>query len=118
MYLIELTTGKEALYRSEDEFTAAIRRGEVGPTSRIYHRAASAWIPVTFHPHFRKIATERASGPAWPMPRKEWTFLQAEPGTEDAVAAVPQSAAPEAVLPATGPTRGWRSMFGRLVRHH
>lgn len=118
MYLIELTTGKEALYRSEDEFTAAIRRGEVGPTSRIYHRAASAWIPVTFHPHFRKIAIERSSVPALPLPRKEWTFLQAELGRDEAGSAAPQNAEPAATSIAALPARGWRSMFDRLVRHH
>lgn len=60
MYLVELTSGKEAIYRSLDEFGDAIRRGEVTAQSRIYHRAASTWISVTFHPQFRRVSGEQA----------------------------------------------------------
>jgi hypothetical protein len=118
MYLVELKSGKEEVYRSLDEFTAAIRRGEVSAQSRIYHRAASMWIPVTLHPHFRRIAAERSAAALPPLPRAQWTFLQAEPGRESAAGQEAGEKQPDGDATATRPARSWRSMLGGLMGHH
>lgn len=145
MYLVELTSGKEAIYRSLDEFGDAIRRGEVTAQSRIYHRAASTWISVTFHPQFRRVSGEQADRAeqadqrdqfAQPLPLRDWTFLprdlstpgavrdvaaSGEGGPHDEVAAeptTPQSGTDtEHAAPGVQP-RKWRRMLGKLVRQH
>jgi hypothetical protein len=82
MYLVERKPGQQALYRSPDELAAAIQRGEVDSDARIFHRASSTWLPITVHPAYRdrmgapRVETDR---PRQPPPRKQWTFLQADP---------------------------------------
>ena len=120
MYLVELASGKEAVYRSVDEFTAAIRRSEVSSQSRIYHRASSTWIPVTLHPQFRKVAAEWAAEPPRPLLRTQWTFYRADtaergPGPHEAAG---EQASAGARATRTMPTRSWRSMLGGLIGHH
>jgi hypothetical protein len=120
MYLVELTSGKEAVYHSVDEFTAAIRRSEVSSQSRIYHRASSRWIPVTLHPQFRKVVAERAAEPLPPLLRTQWTFYRAdtaeeEPGPHEAAG---EQASADATATRTTPARSWRSMLGGLIGHH
>jgi hypothetical protein len=56
MYLIELTSGTEQLFRSSEALVAAIRSGEVASSMRIFHRASAKWIPVTLHPLYRRHA--------------------------------------------------------------
>ena len=116
MFLVELKSGKEEVYRSVDDFTAAIRRGEVSAQSRIYHRAASMWIPVTLHPHFRRVAAERSADPP-PLPRAQWTFLQAEP-TQESAADQEDKPDGDTTATQTRPARSWRSMLGGLMGHH
>jgi hypothetical protein len=120
MFLVELKSGKEEVYRSLEDFTAAIRRGEVSARSRIYHRAASMWIPVTLHPHYRRIAAERPADPPLPLPRAQWTFLHGEPADEDAAGREAHEAQSDGDVTATKvtPARSWRSMFGGLIGHH
>lgn len=120
MFLVELKSGKEEVYRSVDDFTAAIRRGEVSARSRIYHRAASMWIPVTLHPHFRRIAAERSADPPLPMPRAQWTFLQADPAEEDTASHETSQEQPDGNGTATRatPARSWRSVLGGLMGQH
>ncbi|HEV8454924.1 MAG TPA: hypothetical protein VGQ24_08540, partial [Gemmatimonadales bacterium] len=75
MYLVELSPGKEELYRSSDELALAIRNGDVDGRSRIYHRATAKWISITLHPQYKAIiTTPREEPPARPA-RKGWTFL-------------------------------------------
>jgi hypothetical protein len=120
MYLVELKSDsdKEEVYHNVEQFTAAIRRGEVSSQSRIYHRAASMWIPVTLHPQFRKIAAELAAESTPPLLRTQWTFYRANPPDEP----VPHEAGED--QPSSGdtatkamPARSWRSMFGGLIGH-
>jgi hypothetical protein len=120
MYLVELKSGKEEVYRSTDDFASAIRRGEVSSRSRIYHRAASMWIPVTLHPLFRKVAGERSAEPSLPPPRAQWTFLRADPGEEELAHEGTRQKQPEEDRTATKstPARSWRSMLGGLMGHH
>ena len=78
MFLVEIEAGREALYDSVDALAEAIRRGEVGPRSRIFHRASSSWISITLHPEFRKAAAARDSEPLPPLARTQWTFFGSE----------------------------------------
>jgi len=125
MYLIELKPGKEAVYGTLTDFVEAVRRGEIGWQARIYHRAKSMWVPVTVHPHFRKLAG-RAAAQASVLPRDQWTFFPAEPGRET------QSRQPAQVIsdgsqPVSGPGKaapakpkagGWRNVLGGLIGPH
>jgi hypothetical protein len=79
MYLVEIETGREALYDSVKALAAAIRRGEVGPQARIFHRTSSSWISITLHPEFRKAAAARARESLPPLARTQWTFFGVEP---------------------------------------
>jgi hypothetical protein len=58
-YLVEITAGLERVYHSLPAFREAIQAGEINPESRIYHRAAARWIPITEHPEYRKYLAER-----------------------------------------------------------
>ena len=75
MYLVELSPGKEELYRSSDELALAIRNGDVDARSRIYHRATAKWISITLHPQYKAIITAPKEEPAARPARKGWTFL-------------------------------------------
>jgi hypothetical protein len=79
MFLVEIEAGREALYNSVTALAAAIRRGEVGPRSRIFHRASSSWISITLHPEFKKAIAARDSEPLPPLARAHWTFFGTEP---------------------------------------
>jgi hypothetical protein len=66
-YLVEITPGQERVYHTLLALRAAIQAGEMTPESRIYHRAAARWIPITEHPEYRKYLTERRP-PNWLKP--------------------------------------------------
>jgi hypothetical protein len=85
MYLVELSPGKEELYRSSDELALAIRNGDVDGRSRIYHRATAKWISITLHPQYKAIITTPKEEPPARPARKGWTFLGGiNPATETA----------------------------------
>jgi hypothetical protein len=118
MYLVELKPGQEAVYGTLTDFIEAIRRGEVGWQARIYHRAKSTWIPVTLHPHFRKVAGAQPADPPRPAPRRQWTFFRTDPGEEDPAAATSSSEpASGSKTSGTRPpsARSWRKVFGGLI---
>jgi hypothetical protein len=75
MYLVELSPGKEELYRSSDELALAIRNGDVDARSRIYHRATAKWISITLHPQYKAIMTMAKEEPVARPARRGWTFL-------------------------------------------
>ncbi len=79
MYLVEIETGREEVFHSVASLASAIRRGHVGPRSRIFHRASSRWVSITVHPEYRKAAAARATEPLPPLARKQWTFYAVEP---------------------------------------
>ncbi len=78
MFLVEIEAGREALYNSVDALGEAIRRGEVGPQARIFHRASRNWISITLHPEFKKAVAARDSEPLPPLARTQWTFFGLE----------------------------------------
>jgi hypothetical protein len=75
MFVVEPGSGKNKGYSSARELGAAIRRGELGPQARIYHRATDRWLPITVHPEYRKAAAERERMNALEMQGRQWTFL-------------------------------------------
>ena len=79
-YLVEVTPGRELLYRTPLALRGAMRSGEINPDSRIYHRAAARWISIVEHPEYRKFLAERRP-PDWlePIP-----FEPARPEPEPA----------------------------------
>lgn len=123
MYIVELRPGKEELYRTVDELSAAIRRGDVTWQSRIYHLAALRWISITLHPHFRKIAGERRAAPPERLPRAEWTFLRAEAPPERLTSELALRGAQEQgqksragrTVSKSKTNRSWRRVFGGLI---
>ena len=67
MYRIELGPEDIGVFRSIEEMATAIKTGVITPKARIYHSASDKWLPIEFHPHFKK-AREIASGPVAPAP--------------------------------------------------
>jgi hypothetical protein len=92
MYLVELKPGSEVLYHSVAELTAAIRSGDVGLESWIFHRASSTWVPITVHPEYKRISGEHAPLDLPPLTRKRWTFFNAD--GVDAPVVAPRKAEP------------------------
>jgi hypothetical protein len=76
MYRIRSASGTEAVFNSLEEFTAAVRRGEVAPEDEIFHSRANRWLDVKSHPHYRSAinwsgplsADSIFSGPATAVP--------------------------------------------------
>lgn len=64
MYRIEIAPGEETVFRTLEEMAIGVRSGLVTPRSRIYHSASQKWLPIEFHPHYKKAL---ASSPA-PLP--------------------------------------------------
>jgi hypothetical protein len=54
MYRIEVATGEETVFRTVEELATGIRNGLITPRSRIYHAASQKWLPIEFHPHYKK----------------------------------------------------------------
>lgn len=53
MYRIRLVSGQEQVYRSIQELTAGVQRGEVTAESEIYHQRTERWLSIESHPHYR-----------------------------------------------------------------
>jgi hypothetical protein len=54
MYRIELSPGEQTVFRTIEELATGIRNGVITPRSRIFHGASQKWLPIEFHPHYRK----------------------------------------------------------------
>ncbi|HYC32701.1 MAG TPA: hypothetical protein VEB59_10475, partial [Gemmatimonadales bacterium] len=54
MYRIEVATGEETVFRTVEELATGIRNGLITPRSRIFHAASQKWLPIEFHPHYKK----------------------------------------------------------------
>jgi hypothetical protein len=114
MYLVEIETGREKLYDSVEALGAAIRRGEVGAQSRIYHRTSSSWISITLHPEFKKAIAIRESEPLPPLARTKWTFFGAELKSRE-IDEAPATGA-KVKQPAAKPEESHRGFRGLLAR--
>jgi hypothetical protein len=119
MFLVEIEAGREALYDSANALAEAIRRGEVGPRSRIFHRASSSWISITLHPEFKKAAAARESEPLPPLARTQWSFFGAEPrGREIDERPATKGDAKQPTGKKSESRPGLRGLFARAFRGH
>jgi len=62
MYRIEFEPGDVGVFRSVEEVATAIKSGVITTRARIYHQATDKWLPIEFHPHYRKALEMVASG--------------------------------------------------------
>ena len=67
MYRIEVARGEETVFRTIEELAIAIRNGVVTNRARIFHAASQKWLPIEFHPHYKK-ALELPAGSHSPEP--------------------------------------------------
>src|SRR5512143_810916 len=54
MYRIEVKPGEETVFRTIEELATGIRNGFITPRARIFHAASQKWLPIEFHPHYKK----------------------------------------------------------------
>jgi hypothetical protein len=106
MYRIEVAPGEEAVFRTIEELATAIRNGLVTTRSRIYHNASQKWLPIEFHPHYKKAlaSLERpkpfAGVPAAGAPAPAAvSHPEPAPTAVSAVAVPAQPAAPRRAIP-------------------
>jgi hypothetical protein len=119
MYLVELQPGTEVLYHTVAELTAAIRSGDVGSQSWIYHRASSTWVPITVHPEYKRVSGEHGPLKLPPLRRKRWTFFNAEGVDEPAAVARPVEKSLAGAKPALIPEAekpGFRQLLKGAMR--
>jgi hypothetical protein len=106
MYRIELRAGEEAIYKTFDEFAKAVRTGVVDTHARVWHGASEKWLPITFHPHYKRAMTAPESGaaPAAAVAPARAPAVPPAPAPAPAViakAAVPEPVAPPVMAPKT-----------------
>ena len=120
MIVIQLESGKTRGFTTAQELGVAIRRGELGPATRIYHRTSDRWLPLSLHPEYRRAEAEREQVTAKALQRRHWTFLPREASTEEqtpgteAPAATPPAAA--TTQPPAEPKPGWLGSTLRRLR--
>lgn len=61
MYRIELAPGEETVFRTFEELATGVRNGFITPRARIYHAASQKWLPIEFHPHYKRALENPAS---------------------------------------------------------
>jgi hypothetical protein len=93
MYLVELGSNGERRFATRDDFATAIRAGEIHSRSYIYHHARSTWIPITWHPIYKRLAELPPLPKLPPLQRRVWTFFRLDPLEE------PQGEAPPVPKP-------------------
>jgi|GEM_PF-6556862 len=68
MYRIEVRPGEETVFRNIEELATGIRNGFITPRARIWHAASQKWLPVAFHPHYKKALAGNFT-PSAPAPQ-------------------------------------------------
>ena len=91
MYRIRLSSGQEQVYRSIQELTAGVQRGEVTSEAEIYHQRSERWLAIESHPHYR-MALE--GGTATRTSRLKFT-RPSSPSTTPAVLPTPKAQEPD-----------------------
>ncbi|MBW8838748.1 MAG: hypothetical protein JF602_02665 [Gemmatimonadetes bacterium] len=114
MYLVDLGSGEETLFRSGNELAEAIRCGIVGEQSRIYHRARATWLPITVHPEYRRATAEHPAAPRMPSRQRQWTFMRGEEADATPVPLPDLPTQEVIVLPPA--SRSWRQSLGSAFR--
>ncbi len=105
MYRIRSASGNEVSYNSLEEFSAAVRRGEVHPEDEIFHTRANRWLDVKSHPHYRSAISWHGHEPAA-------TAAPKAPAHPAAPAQAPRPAAPS---PAPSSSSSRAQVFARPV---
>ena len=54
MYRIELSPGEVTVFRTIEELATGVRNGVISSRARIFHGATQKWLPIEFHPHYKK----------------------------------------------------------------
>jgi hypothetical protein len=98
MYRIEFEPGDVGVFRSVEELATAIKSGVITPRARIFHQASDKWLPIEFHPHYRKALEMVASGAVASTPPAPRPAVQLSPEPV-AVAPAPPAAAIEIAEP-------------------
>jgi len=98
MYRIEFEPGDVGVFRSVEELATAIKSGVITARARIYHQASNKWLPIEFHPHYRKALEMVASGTVPATPPAPRPAVQ-PPLESVAVASTPPAAAIEIAEP-------------------
>src|SRR5215467_11873404 len=99
MYRIRTAAGAELNYNSLEEFTVAVRRGEVNAEDEIFHTRANRWLDVKSHPHYRSALDGHAPAPSAPAA----TTAPSTPVLTQHRPALSASPAPHAHAPAPRP---------------
>jgi hypothetical protein len=63
MYRIELAPGEVAVFRTIEELATGVRNGVITSRARIYHGASEKWLPIEFHPHYKRVIETPAGQP-------------------------------------------------------
>jgi len=96
MYRIEFEPGDVGVFRSVEEVATAIKSGVITSRARIYHQATDKWLPIEFHPHYKKAVEMVASGNV-PAPSSSTRF-NGSPFTPPGARAAIQVAPPAPVV--------------------
>jgi hypothetical protein len=118
MFLVEPESGQRRHYSSAGALGAAIRRGELGPQTRIFHQAANQWLPITVHPEYRRAESEWERGSIRRLQHRGWTFFpETSPAPEpDPLLAIapPEERPAPALIPGDGEPSWWTSAWRHL----
>jgi len=117
MFLVEPESGQRCHYSSARALGAAIRRGELGPTARIFHEATNQWLPITVHPEYRRAETEWEQGSIRRLQGRGWTFFPETPPESDpllSVAPRPEERPAPVLLAGDGEQSWWTSAWRNL----
>jgi hypothetical protein len=63
MYRIELAPGEITVFRTIEELATGVRNGVITSRARIYHGASEKWLPIEFHPHYKRVIETPAGQP-------------------------------------------------------
>jgi hypothetical protein len=103
MYRIEVKAGEETVFRTIEELATGIRNGFITPRARIYHAASQKWLPIEFHPHYKK-ALEGDFTPAPPVPQPSLAAMPAPTFAFPSAAPAPASSSAPAKTPPSATT--------------
>jgi hypothetical protein len=101
MYRIELAPGEVTVFRTIEELATGVRNGVITPRARIFHAATDKWLPIEFHPHYKKVLETPAGQPIEAPPARrapEPAPVAAPAATETASTAI-ATASPVLQLP-------------------
>jgi hypothetical protein len=103
MYRIELAPGEVTVFRTIEELAVGVRNGVITPRARIYHAASEKWLPIEFHPHYKKVVETPAGRPVVIPPSKPADRPRGEGAALGAAPLVQPAASPFAHAPAAHP---------------